>query len=355
MAKDPSRTEKATPKQRNKQRNKGNVPKGQELTKTLVLVAGVFTVRALFEYFYTGLTNTFKHTFTKLIFISELDQPKVYELFKWGSVVLAKMVLPVMIIMAFIAFLSERLQVGHLWTFTPLKPKFGKVFNLMSGLKKLMLSPEAFMRLGRSILQAIAVGIAPYIVIKQEMHNLVPLFYMTPEGLSAYILSVAYKMLKYAMVPMIIIAILDCWFMRWRYEEGIKMTKDEVKDERKQAEGDPEIKQKQQQKFMEFMAHRLQAEVPKADVVVTNPTHFAVALRYNVMEAPAPMVVAKGADRLAEMIKDIARENNVPIRENKPLAQALYKQVEIGETIPEELFQAVASILAQLDKFQTGR
>lgn len=353
--KDPSRTEKATPKQRDKQRKKGNVAKGQELTKTLVLVAGVFVVRALFEYIYLGMSEIYVHTFTKLFFIEDLDGIKAYELFKWGGMSIGKMVLPIMILMAVVAIISERVQVGSLWTLDPLKPKFSKVFNIFQGLKKVMMSPEAFVRLGRSLLQAVAVGVAPYIVMKQEVDNITPLFYMTPEGIASYILGVAFKMLKYALVPMIIIAALDLWYNLWNYEETIKMTKDEVKDERKQAEGDPEIKRQQHMKMMEFMAQRLQAEVPKADVVVTNPTHFAVALSYNVMEAPAPIVLAKGVDRIAEYIKEIARENDIPIRENKPLAQALYKQVEIGETIPEDLFQAVASILAQLDKFRSPR
>ena len=130
------------------------------------------------------------------------------------------------------------------------------------------------------------------------------------------------------------------------------MSKDEIKDEVKQALGDPVIKNKQKQKMMEVMQRRMLQDVPKADVVITNPTHFACALRYDPKETPAPMLLAKGADHLAEKIKEIARENRIPIRENKPLAQALYKQVEIGQVIPEDLYQAVASILAQLDKFK---
>jgi flagellar biosynthetic protein FlhB len=178
------------------------------------------------------------------------------------------------------------------------------------------------------------------------------MFYATPANIAAYILSTGYKMVCYALVPMLLIAIADLVYKFYKYEEGLKMTKDEIKDERKQAEGDPKVKQKQQQKAMEFMAQRMMQDVPRADVVVTNPTHIAVALRYNALEAPAPLILAKGAGPIAEKIKEIARENLIPIQENKPLAQALYKQVEIGDMIPEELFQAVASILAKLDKFK---
>jgi Flagellar biosynthesis pathway, component FlhB len=156
----------------------------------------------------------------------------------------------------------------------------------------------------------------------------------------------------YALIPMCIIAIVDLIYTRWKYQEDLKMTKSELKDEHKQADGDPMVKSKQRQQMNEVMRRRMMHDVPKADVIVTNPTHIAVALKYNALEAPAPVVVAKGADMVAERIKKIARENNVPIRENKPLARALYKDVDIGEMIPENLYQAVAAILASLNKFK---
>ncbi|MBU1249298.1 MAG: flagellar type III secretion system protein FlhB, partial [Proteobacteria bacterium] len=282
----------------------------------------------------------------------EINQGTTYKLFLMGIKTLTVIILPIMLILMLSAYVVMRLQVGHLWTFSTMKPKFSKLFNIMKGIKKLMISPSAFVRLARSLLQAVAVGIAPYIVIKQEYPKLPSLFFMTPEAITAYILSVGYKMACYALVPMMLIAIADLVYNRWNYGEQLKMTKDEIKDERKQMEGDPKIKAAQQQKMMAFMAKRMMESVPKADVIVTNPTHLAVALSYNVLEAPAPMVLAKGADHLAEKIKEIAKENDIPIKENKPLAQALYKQVEIGETIPEELYQAVAAILANLDKFK---
>jgi flagellar biosynthetic protein FlhB len=130
------------------------------------------------------------------------------------------------------------------------------------------------------------------------------------------------------------------------------MTKGEVKDEHKQAEGDPLIKSMQRQKMLKSMQKRMLESVPKADVVITNPTHLAIALRYNPLEAPSPVVLAKGANFMAEKIKDLAREHKIPLRENKPLAQALYKSVDVGEMIPEELYQAVAAVLAQLPKFR---
>ncbi|MFW5836889.1 MAG: flagellar biosynthesis protein FlhB [Desulfovibrionaceae bacterium] len=350
MAKDPSKTEKATPKQRNKARKDGNVPKGQELSKVATMVAGVYALRWLIGYYWDELRLIFTHFFRECASI-ELTPAAIQSLFMLSVKKIAVILLPFLLILAFVSFLSIRLQIGGLWTMKALKPKF-KMFNLVAGLKRLFVSPQTFIRLGRSMLQAVAVGFAPYLVIRQEMENLLPLFHATADGIAVTLLSLGYKMCLYALIPMIIIAIADTWYTRWSYEENLKMTKDEIKDERKQAEGDPEIRQRQRAKMMESMAQRMMADVPKADVVVTNPTHIAVALRYNVMEAPAPRVLAKGANKHAERIKELAREHNIPIRENKPLAQALYKQVEIGEVIPEELYQAVAAILSRLNRFR---
>jgi len=348
---DPSKTEKATPKRREKQRAEGNVAKGQEIPKVMVLLAGVLMLRAMIGFYHEQFTEIYTWTFTEAITI-DVNQQIAYNLFVWGVQKMAVMVLPFLFVIAFVAWLTGRLQVGSLWTLKTLKPKFGKIFNITKGIKKLMLSPETLINLGKSVVQAIAVGIAPYLVIQEEMHNLLPLFNTNAHNIAAYILMVGYKMVCYALVPMLIIAALDLWYQRWNYEEGLKMTKDEIKDERKQAEGDPQVKQQQRKKMMDMMTSRMFQDIPKADVVITNPTHYAIALQYNPQVAPAPMVLAKGVNRLALRIREVAQEHNIPIEENPPLAQALYKQVEIGETIPEELFQAVASILAKLEKFK---
>ena len=351
---DPSKTEKATQKRRDKQREEGNVAKGQEVPKVLTLLSGVLVLRFMIGFYSDQFTEIYRWTFLEAINFN-VDKPMAYSLFVWGIQKMAILVVPFMVVIAFVAFISMRLQVGALWTTKPLTPKFGKLFNLMAGIKKLMLSPDALLKLAKSLLQALAVAIAPYIVIKQELPNLLPLFHANVQGIISFILIVGYKMVCYALIPMLIIAIADLIYERWNYEEQIKMTKDEIKDEHKQAEGDPKVKQQQRQKMMEVMASRMFQDIPKADVVITNPTHYAVALQYDPLQAPAPLVLAKGVNKVAERIKEVARENSIPIEENKPLAQALYKQVEIGETIPEELFQAVAAILAKLEKFKRRR
>ena len=350
MSKDPSKTEKAPPKRLNKARRDGSVAKGEEMGKVMTLIAGVVCLRVIMGYYYEQFYEIFHWFFTKGIF-TQLDKQSVYQLFQWSSQKLAAILLPLFLFIAFIAFIVLRLQVGHLWTTKVFKPKFSKMFNLMQGMKRLMFDIKTAIRLIKSMLFAIIVGIAPYLVIKNEVGNFLPLFYTDAHQLAIYILKIGYKMVTYTMLPMLILALADLWYQRYNYHEEMKMTKDEVKDEHKQSQGDPKIKQQQKQKMMAILQQRMMAEVPNADVVITNPTHFAIALKYDPMVAPAPLVLAKGMDKVAERIKDVARENKVPIRENKPLAQALYKQVEIGDIIPEELYKAVAAILAKLNKF----
>lgn len=346
---DPSRTEKPTQKRITKARDEGSVAKSAEVGKVVVLLAGVLAMRYMGEFYFKNLKEVFQWFFTEGL-RQTLDTQTVYSMLLWSFYKIALMVLPIMIIIAIAAYYTMRLQVGKLWS---LKFRWDRInFNILKSLKQLMASPETLVRLGRNLLQAIVVAVAPYIVIQQEMPNLVPLFHQNIMGITSYMLLTSYKMACYALVPMVLIAIADLWWTRYRYNDNLMMTKSEVKDERRQAEGDPEIKQKQLRKMFEVMGRRLNSTVPKADVVITNPTHYAVALRYDLSEAPAPMVLAKGVDRMAQRIREIAIENDIPLHENPPLAQALYKQVEIGETIPEEMYQAVASILAKLAKFK---
>jgi len=346
---DPSRTEQATTKRVKKARDEGSVARSPEVSKAVVLLVGVIAMRYMIPYFYKNLTEIFHWYFTEGL-TQTLDQQTVYHLFVWSLGKIALMVVPLMIIIAITAYAAVRLQVGKLWKF---EWKWSRInFDIMKALQQLMISPDTLVRLGRSMGQAAVVAIAPYIVIKQELPNLLPLFHQNIMGITSYMLMVAYKMACYALVPMVLIAIADLWYVRFRYSDNLMMTKEEVKDERRQVEGDPMIKQKQLRKMYEVMGRRLKSTVPKADVVITNPTHFAIALRYDLSEAPAPMVIAKGADAIAKKIREIAIENDIPIYENPPLAQALYKQVEIGETIPEEMYQAVAAILAKLSKFK---
>lgn len=348
--KDPGRTEHATPKRVNKARNKGNVPRSAELGKTITILVGFIALSFLLGNMGREI-QIFMRYFMVHAFEFDMNPSNITSLFMRTLFFMAKLVMPVMLIIAAVVILVMRLQVGKLWTFEVLKPQLSR-FNPIAGIKRMLLSPQTLGRMGKSLLQALVIGVAPYMVLRAEWDNFMNLYYTDAASLAAYILLTGARMVTYALVPMLVIAIVDLVYTRWKYKEDLKMTKSEVKDEHKQAEGDPQVKNKQRQKMAEVMKRRMMQDVPKADVIITNPTHIAVALKYNALEAPAPVVVAKGADRVAEKIKEIARNSGVPIRENKPLARALYKTVEIGDTIPEDLYQAVAAVLASLMKFR---
>ena len=346
MADDPSKTEKATPKRIKKARDEGNVAKSQELSKLASILAGIFAITLLVGHIGNTLTRLFTHFFTEAPYFVVTDS-NIVSMGFWLSKELASMVLPILLILGVTAYLTLRVQVGKLWTTKVFKPKLSK-FNIIKGIKRMFFSADTFIRLLKSLAQAICIGIAPWMVIKGEMGNFANLYYLDATGIIAYLLKTASRIVYYAVIPMLAIAVFDWWHTRHKYQEGLKMTKAEIKDEHKQAEGDMEVKQKIRQRMTAMVMRNLKANVPKADVIITNPTHIAVALRYDPEEFPAPIIVAMGADKVAERIKDIGREHHVPIRENKPLARALYKQAEVGDMIPADLFQAVASILAQI-------
>ena len=348
--KDPSRTEEATPKRVKKQREEGNVPKSAELGKAVSLAGGMMALSVWIG----PMADSIKAVFRRFLVHSWEFDPNpqnVYILTQELMIELCKIIMPILLFLAFLGFLAQRIQVGKLWTTKVFKFKWQR-FNIFKGIKQMMLSPQTALRTIKSLLFAIVLCIIPGWIIWQEHENFLPMYYATTEGVASYMLQMAFKLACYALVPILAITAFDVWQSRFAYKEGMKMTKDEVKDERKQADGDPVIKNKQRQKMMQMVMKRMLQDVPKADVVVTNPTHIAVALRYNADEFPAPVVLAKGADHMAEKIKAVAREHNVPIRENVPLARALYKAVEIGDMIPEELYKAVATLLASIWKLK---
>ncbi len=348
--KDPSRTEPATPKRIRKQRQEGNVPKSAELGKAVSLTGGMLVLSVWIGPMSESIKNIFRRF---LVHSWEFDPnpQNVYILTQELMLELCKIIMPILLFLAFVGFLAQRIQVGKLWTTKVFKFNWQR-FNILKGLKQMMFSPQTVLRTIKSLLFAIILCLIPGWIIWQEHENFLPMYYATTEGVAAYMLQMAFKLASYALLPILAIAAFDVWQTRFAYREGMKMTQDEVKDEQKQAEGDPVIKNKQRQKMMQVVMQRMLQNVPKADVVVTNPTHIAVALRYNADEFPAPVVLAKGADHLAEKIKAVAREHNVPIRENVPLARALYKAVEIGDMIPEELYKAVATLLASIWKLK---
>ncbi len=337
------RTEQATPKRRQEAREKGQVAKSRELASVAVLLSGLLTLFWGSGFFYHQTSNILKYYLAQAGSL-EVSAGNVKGLAFLAVKQLGTTLGPLFIVLTVIAILSNYLQVGPLLSTEAIKPKLSKI-SPFEGLKRLF-SAQAFMEFIKSLSKLIIVTWIAYSTMKGELDNLLPLLNKSPSQILYYLGDVSFTIFWRTCLVMIILAILDYLFQRWEHERNLRMTKQELKEEYKQTEGDPQVKARIKSLQREAARKRMMAEVPNADVVITNPTHLAVALKYDNSSMDAPTVVAKGAGHVAEKIKSVAMENGVPVIENKPLAQNLFKLVEIGKAIPENLYQAVAEVLA---------
>lgn len=339
------KTEQATPKRLEEARKKGQVTKSRELVSVAVLLSSLFTLYWGSTFFMTHLCRTLSY------YLAHLDTMNigingVQSVALLGMKQFFILLGPLFLIITFIALLSNYLQVGTLFTWEPIIPKFSKI-NPLEGLKRL-LSLQSLMEFLKSLFKLIVVTWIAWSTVRDQAELLPPLLDETPYQIISYIGLVSFKIFWKSCLAMILLAILDYMYQRWDFAKNLKMTKQEVKEEYKQTEGDPQMKSRIRSIQREIARKRMMQEVPEADVVITNPTRLAVALKYEAGTMEAPSVVAKGAGIIAERIKQIARENTIPVVENKPVAQSLYKLVDIGQAIPENLFQAVAEIFAHV-------
>ncbi len=344
------RTEEATPRRREEARRRGQIVKSRELSSVALLSTGFLSLLFLsfifLQQFYFILQLSFSN-FT----IGDLNFPQFYFLTKNYLFSLLKFLLPYFVLLVLAALVIYLLQTGGgVWATETLSLKWERI-NPIEGFKRLF-SLTSLFELIKSLLKlAIIVGIS-YWIISQNFDKVIKLLGVN----SFYLLGVFKVLLKDLLSKLLFVlaflAILDWLYAWWEVERKLKMTRVELKEELKQTEGDPWVKARIRQKQRELSRQRMLAEVPKADVVVTNPEHYAVALKYELGKMPAPQVVAKGVDFLAQKIKEVARKHNVPIYEDPPLAQILYKKVKVGEYIPEELYQVVAKVLAYVYKIK---
>ncbi len=219
--------------------------------------------------------------------------------------------------------------------------------NPVQGFKRLF-SLRSVFELLKALIKVVIVGYIGYSAFKGEWKKMLDYPMMFPQDAAAHMVGVIFSIVIKSGIALLALAIFDYFFQRWEYEKSLRMTKQEVKEEMKDIEGNPEVKRRQRQMMMEILRSRMMQEVPKATVVITNPTHVAVAVKYDREEDEVPTVVAKGKDKLAEKIKEIAREYNIPIVRNPPLAWELYERVELGEEIPPDLYRAVAEVLVYI-------
>jgi flagellar biosynthetic protein FlhB len=257
---------------------------------------------------------------------------------------LLTVLLPFLIPIAIAGFVSNLLQVGFQINTEAMIPKFSKL-NPISGMKRFV-SIKSLVELGKSIFKILFIGSIVYLLVKSDMMAFPALIHQEVGQILVFIARVSLKICFFVCLAMMVLAVLDYIYQRWQYEKDLKMTKQEVKDEQRQTYGDPKVKARIRGVQMELARRRMMEAVPEADVVVTNPTHLAIALKFDAQEMIAPRVLAKGAGYVAQRIREIAEENRIPIVEDKPLARGLYKLVEIGDYIPAELYRAVAEVLA---------
>jgi flagellar biosynthetic protein FlhB len=328
------RTEQATPQKRQKAKEKGQVPRSRELSSIFVSFVIFFALTFYGSKIIFDLKGVMRDVF------NNLEKRDITSLLNNTFFDMAFLLFPILIIAMFIAFVVSVSQGGFF--IKTIELEFDKL-NPVNGLKKIF-SSNNLVELLKSLLKFIVGGVIFYIVVKKvvsEVPLLMKLDLNTLINQSFYYLS---KTTKYILFAFFILAVMDYGLQYWLFEKSLRMTKQEIRDEYKEQEGDPLVKSRIRSLQREIAQRRMMQDVAKATVVITNPTHLAVALKYS-KELQAPKVVAKGAELIAQKIKEIARKNNVPIIEDKPLARALYK-LDIGEYIPKELYRAVAKIIA---------
>ncbi len=343
------KTEKATPKKREEARKKGEVAKSRELPSVAVLLAGLITLTLFGSFMYSHIQIIMKGAFS-LPILNDLSISD-FMVFAQRMINLFILVISPLLAAIFItAVLSNIMQVGFMLSAESIKPKLSKL-DPIKGLGRLF-SKQSFMELFKSLLKLAIVGGIAYLTIKSEMKNLTLLGDMELNSIIAYILLTIFKLFIRCTLAMIFMVVIDYAFQKWDFEKKLKMSKKEVKDEFKRTEGDPLIKSRIRSIQMQMARKRMMQAVPEADVVITNPTDLAVALKYDSSVMSAPKLLAKGAGKIAKRIKELAEKHDIPIVENKELAQSLYSLVEIGQEIPPVLYQAIAEVLAYIYKLK---
>ena len=347
------KTEQPTPKRRKEAREKGQVAKSMEVGSVCVLMGALGVFFFCGAWMFMEMRNTMSSFLGGMgsIRIDTIGSSHYFMLSLFKRIIF--ILLPLFTTVIVMGLASNILQVGPLISLKPLSPKFSKL-NPLSGIKRLV-SLRSLVELIKSMIKISVIATVVYLTLRSEIKNIPSMMQLDVIDIISFIGISSLKISFYACMVFALIAILDFVFQKFEHEKDLKMTKQEVKEEAKQSEGDPKVKQRIKRAQMEMVRLRMLNTVPEATVIITNPTHFAIAVKFDFGQMPAPMVLAKGAGVLAARIKELAKENNVPIVENKPLAQLLFKTVDIGTYIPVELYQAVAEILAYIYRIQGRR
>jgi len=345
-AEDEGRTEEPTEQKIRKAREDGKVAKSSEFTSSLVLLFPIIGIGIMAP----RMLATMEEMLAYFLELStQLDVSREAQIVPAFFSYYAQLVAPPALIAFAAALLANLLQVGFLFSTKPITPDFSKIVpNFPRFLQKSFFSGEALFNFSKSIFKVIIIGIIAYINIRMELELIIQ-FVNAPYKYSFINLAgIAFRILVEAAIALLLLSLPDYLFQKKQHRESIKMTKQEVKEERKTMEGDPLVRSRLRERMRDMLNQNMMQNVPEADVVVTNPTHFAIGLEWKQERMNAPVVIAKGQDNIAQRIKEIARENEVPIIENKPLARALYSEVEIGDEIPEQYYEVMAIVLSEV-------
>lgn len=338
-----TKTEKATPRKRQEARKRGMVAKSREVTSAFALLVGVLFLKFGYSFLVYPLRDYSKYFFLNLNYNIE-DVADATKLFSNIVTLALKIVLPFCIGIMIVATLVEWMQSGFLITSESLKISFQKI-NPIEGFKRIF-SINSVVELIKSVLKILIIGYTGYLYTKTFAGKLLEMYDMNLISVVKFSFDSAINLILWMAVMFFGIAIIDFIFQKQQYEKKLMMTKEEVKEEFKQTEGNPQIKSKIRERQRRISLQRMFQQLPKADVVITNPTHYAVALLYEPEKFDAPRVIAKGKDYIAQKIKEEAKKYRIEIVENRELAQSLYNMCEVGDFIPPELYQAVAEVLA---------
>lgn len=338
------KTEKATAKKRQDSRKKGQVLKSPDVTSAIVLLAVFLFLFFSASFMRERIFTFFYQTFNRYMLIDTFSVDTIMQIYSDVLLEAGLLVLPIMLISVLAGVAGNVLQFGLLLTTEPLKMDLKKL-DPIKGLKRIF-SVKAIIELIKSVLKISMIGSVTVLILWMNLEQVLSLSFKSPWDTLSTISFLTAMMGIAASFVLLFVSILDYFYQRYDYEKNLKMSKQDIKDEYKNSEGDPIVKSRIKQRQREMAMRRMMQEVPKADVVITNPTHYAIALKYEDGEMDAPVVIAKGADFIAQKIKLIAKENEIVMVENRELARGMYDQVEIGDRIPDEFFRAVAEILA---------
>lgn len=344
------KTEHPTARRLSEARGRGQIAKSTELSGAVEVAMGLALVLLLGGWLAGAMASVMRRTLELETDADPLTVVDVARTLRWAGIEAAVMASPFMLAMFVIAAVAHVGQTGLLFTTKPLSPTLDKL-NPIGGVKRLF-GLKNVVKSGMGVLKLVIAGAIATIVITSKLPKLAALPNLGAVAGMSVMLSIVVEIAAWMIAIFLILGVIDLLYQRWQHQKDLRMTKQEIKDERRTMDGDPEIKRRRMRIAFEMAMQRIRKDVPQADVVITNPTHFSVALRYDTATMAAPIVSAKGADLMAYRIREVAAANGVPIVERPPLARALYHNVEVGKPISAEHYEAVAEVLAYVYRLE---